>query len=111
MTTLVVIGTDCIGTCSCKSNYHAIMTATVPIADDTPCIDGTPNISHVVFLNVNDVDEGIMAVPDLNEVRPETISLDPPPNLPPLRLEENQECLINLNKGELDEGVYNSAIF
>jgi hypothetical protein len=22
LTTLVVIGTDCIGTCSCKSNYH-----------------------------------------------------------------------------------------
>ena len=28
LTTLVVIGTDCIG--SCKSNYHAIMTTTIP---------------------------------------------------------------------------------
>ena len=27
LTTVVVIGTDCTGTCSCKSNYHAIMTA------------------------------------------------------------------------------------
>ena len=29
LTTLVVIGTDCIG--SCKSNYHTIMTKTTPI--------------------------------------------------------------------------------
>ena len=29
LTTLVVIGTDCIG--SCKSNYHKIMTTTTPI--------------------------------------------------------------------------------
>ena len=29
LTTLVVIGTDCIG--SCKSNYHATMTTTTPI--------------------------------------------------------------------------------
>jgi hypothetical protein len=29
LTTLVVIGTDCI--CSCKSNYHTIMTTTTPI--------------------------------------------------------------------------------
>jgi hypothetical protein len=28
LTTLVVVGTDCIG--SCKSNYHAITTTTVP---------------------------------------------------------------------------------
>ena len=28
LTTLVVLGTDCIG--SCKSNYHTITTATVP---------------------------------------------------------------------------------
>jgi hypothetical protein len=28
LTTLVVIGTDC--TCSCKSNYHTIMTMTAP---------------------------------------------------------------------------------
>jgi hypothetical protein len=28
-TTLVVIGTDCIG--SCKSNYHTIMTTTAPL--------------------------------------------------------------------------------
>jgi hypothetical protein len=28
LTTLVVIGTDCIG--SCKSNYHTITTTTVP---------------------------------------------------------------------------------
>jgi hypothetical protein len=26
LTTVVVIGTDCTGTCSCKSNYHTIMT-------------------------------------------------------------------------------------
>ena len=31
LTTLVVIGTDCIG--SCKSNYHTIMTTTVPASD------------------------------------------------------------------------------
>ena len=31
--TLVVIGTDCIG--SCKSNYHMIMTMTTPITDFT----------------------------------------------------------------------------
>ena len=29
LTTLVVIGTDCIG--SCKSNYHTITTMTVPL--------------------------------------------------------------------------------
>ena len=29
LTTLVVIGTDCIG--SCKSNYHMIMTTTAPL--------------------------------------------------------------------------------
>jgi len=28
LTTLVMIGTDCI--CSCKSNYHTIMTTTAP---------------------------------------------------------------------------------
>jgi hypothetical protein len=28
LTTLVVIGTDCIG--NCKSNYHTIMTMAVP---------------------------------------------------------------------------------
>jgi hypothetical protein len=30
LTTLVVIGTDYIGTGSCKSNYHTIMTRTAP---------------------------------------------------------------------------------
>jgi hypothetical protein len=30
LTTLVVIGTDCIG--SCKSNYHTIMTMTTPLS-------------------------------------------------------------------------------
>jgi hypothetical protein len=30
LTTLVVIGTDCLG--SCKSNYHTIMTTTVPLS-------------------------------------------------------------------------------
>ena len=33
LTTLVVIGTDCIG--SCKSNYHTIMTTTAPSFDCT----------------------------------------------------------------------------
>ena len=28
LATLVVMGTDCIGTCSCKSNYHTIKTIT-----------------------------------------------------------------------------------
>ena len=30
LTTSVVIGTDCIGTGSCKSNYHMVMTTTAP---------------------------------------------------------------------------------
>jgi hypothetical protein len=30
LTTLVVIGTDCRGTCSWKSNYHTITTTTTP---------------------------------------------------------------------------------
>ena len=30
LTTSVVIDTDCIGTCSCKSNYHTIMATTTP---------------------------------------------------------------------------------
>ena len=30
LTTLVVIGTDCIGTCSYKSNYHTITNTTAP---------------------------------------------------------------------------------
>jgi hypothetical protein len=32
LTTLVVIGTDCIG--SCKSNYHTIMTTTVSVRNE-----------------------------------------------------------------------------
>jgi hypothetical protein len=32
LTTLVVIGTDCTGSC-CKSNYHMITTTTAPILD------------------------------------------------------------------------------
>jgi hypothetical protein len=32
LTTLMVIGTDCIGTCSCKSNYHTITTTTAPLS-------------------------------------------------------------------------------
>jgi hypothetical protein len=31
LTTLVLIGTDCIGTCSCKSNYHMITNMTAPM--------------------------------------------------------------------------------
>jgi hypothetical protein len=31
LTTLVAIGTDCIGTCSYKSNYHTIITMTAPL--------------------------------------------------------------------------------
>jgi hypothetical protein len=31
LTTLVVIGTDCIGTSSCKFNYYTIMTTTSPL--------------------------------------------------------------------------------
>ena len=30
LTTSVVIDTDCIGTCSCKSNYHTIMATMTP---------------------------------------------------------------------------------
>ena len=30
LTTSVVISTDCIGTCSCKSNYHTITSMTAP---------------------------------------------------------------------------------
>jgi hypothetical protein len=30
LTTSVVIGTDCIGTCRCKSNYHTIAATTAP---------------------------------------------------------------------------------
>jgi hypothetical protein len=30
LTKLVVIGTDCVGTCSYKSNYHTIMTTMAP---------------------------------------------------------------------------------
>ena len=30
LTTYVVIGTDCTGTCSCKSNYHTITATKAP---------------------------------------------------------------------------------
>jgi hypothetical protein len=40
-TTLVVIGTDCIG--SFKSNYHAIMTTTAPT-------NATEKINHTIAL-------------------------------------------------------------
>ena len=38
LTTLVVIGTDCICTCSCKSHYHMITTTTAP-TDNLPMND------------------------------------------------------------------------
>ena len=47
LTTLVVIGTDCIGTCSCKSNYHTI-TATTPL--DCCMIDRNLVVSAIINL-------------------------------------------------------------
>jgi len=43
LATLVVMGTDCIG--SCKSNYHTIMTTTTPysIVSSTPCHERDAN--------------------------------------------------------------------
>ena len=34
----VVIGTDCIGTCSCKSNYHTITATVAPYSPIVICI-------------------------------------------------------------------------
>jgi hypothetical protein len=60
LTTLVVIGTDCIG--SCKSNYHAITTTTVPAMKDY-CIQNKTRNKNVFrfclqfeFLLINDRD-------------------------------------------------------
>jgi hypothetical protein len=41
LTTLVVIGTDCIG--SCKSNYHTITTTTAPKIEEC---DPLTHVSH-----------------------------------------------------------------
>ena len=44
LTTLVVIGTDCIG--SCKSNYHTITTTMVPQSHNVHCIYHT-YLNHI----------------------------------------------------------------
>ena len=49
LTTLVVIGTDCIG--SCKSNYHMITTTTIPIC-----------FQFIKWININDSKSQICAV-------------------------------------------------
>jgi hypothetical protein len=48
---LVVIGTDCIG--SCKNNYHTIMTTTAPICKLDPISHPSINII-IIILNLKE---------------------------------------------------------
>jgi hypothetical protein len=51
LTMLVVIGTDCIG--SCKNNYHTIMTTTAPICKLDPISHPSINII-IIILNLKE---------------------------------------------------------
>ena len=48
LTTLVVIGTDCICTCSCKSHYHMITTTTAP-TDNLPMNDNWATLFYLLI--------------------------------------------------------------
>ena len=50
LTTLVVIGTDCIG--SCKSNYHMTMATTAPMNFKYDVQHISPNIKYMYFFHL-----------------------------------------------------------
>jgi len=88
LTTLVVIGTDCTG--SCKSNYHTITTKTPPLKTRLiikfnkyisgegiyTCIRSCCDTSDYVHLNLNQVTMEATSTPRLNRIRTHKISGD-----------------------------------